>query len=472
MDDVLPKPGLLSLPPNGEGDLWRSAVVAPDGDGLLPKRPVGCVNEAGAVGGAPKPPKAGVALEAKMLGVLVLLDVGGFAKIFEVLVVLDGAGLAKMLEVLGLLDGARLPNRLVLLDGAALPKRLELFVLLGAAEVAKMLGLLALVGAAILEPKRPVPGVVKIEVEPNPPPFEGRSKRLPVDVLGAGAGVAEEPKACALLVGAGLEPNKPVADPNPPAPAVFVLLSGTLPTEAAVVVDSTADALLVGAGLEPNKPAADPNPPTPAVFEVVFGTLLAEAGVVVDPKAEVLLVGAGLDPNKAPPATFELASEVLLAEVGLVLPKPPALGAVAVVEALAEAGRVKLRKGFGEVVAVAVVELEVGVVLAGVVAVPNENGLLVVLAEFGVGFKAEALVAGTGALPLEENKLEAGVGALFAEAGRTAVLPVVAVLPGGAAVAPKSPPAGSVVVVAKGAAVGAAVAGCGGGRGDDAGEFP
>ena len=107
MDDVLPKPGLLSLPPNGEGALWRSAVVvAPDGDGLLPKRPVGCVNEAGAVGGAPKPPKAGFALEAKMLGVLVLLDVGGFAKILEVLVVLDGAGLAKMLEVVGLLDGA------------------------------------------------------------------------------------------------------------------------------------------------------------------------------------------------------------------------------------------------------------------------------------------------------------------------------------------------------------------------------
>ena len=189
------------------------------------------------------------------------------------------------------------------------------------------------------------------------------------------------------------------------------------------------------------------------------GVALAEAGVLVDPETDALVVGAGLDPNKAPPATFELASEVLLAEGGLVLPKPPALGAVAVVEALAEAGRVKLRKGFGEVVAVAVVELEVGVVLAGVVAVPNENGLLVLLAGLGVGFKAEALVVGRGALPLEENKLEA-------------VQPVVVMLPGRAGVEPKSPLAGTVVVVAKGAAVGAAVAGCGEDSGDGAGEVP
>ena len=294
MDDVLPKPGLLSLLPNGEGDLWRSAVVvAPDGDGLLPKRPVGCVNEAGAVGGAPKPPKAGVALDAKMLGVLALLDVGGFAKIFEVLAVLVGAVLAKMLELLVLLDGARLPKGPVLLDGAALPKRLELFVLLGAAEVAKMLELLALVGAAILEPKRPVRGIVKIEVEPNPPPLEGRSKRLPVDVLGAGAGVVEEPKSGALLVGAGLEPNKPAADSNPPAPAVF---------------------------------------------EVVFGTLLAEAVVVVDPEADALLVDAGLDPNRPPPVVFGLEFEVLLVEAGMVLPKAPTLVLAAAVESSAGAG--------------------------------------------------------------------------------------------------------------------------------------
>lgn len=85
-------------------------MVAPDDDGLLPKRPVGCVNTAGAVGGAPKPPKAGVALEAKMLGGLVLLDGAGFAKM--------------LLELLGLLNGAKKPvgakrpELLVLLDGA------------------------------------------------------------------------------------------------------------------------------------------------------------------------------------------------------------------------------------------------------------------------------------------------------------------------------------------------------------------
>lgn len=404
MDDVLPKPALLSLPPNGEGDLWRSAVVvavAPDGDGLLPKRPVGCVNEGGAVGGAPKPPKAGVAREAKMPERSVLLEVGGSAKIFEVLVVLVGAGLAKRLEVVGLLDGVTLPKRLVLLDGAALPKRLELFVLLG---------------AALLEPKRPVPGsVVKVEAAPNPPPLEGRSNRLPFDVLGAGAGVVEDPKA--------------------------------------------GGALLVGAGLEPNKPAADPKPLAPAVFGLVLGTLLAEAGAVVDPAVDALVVGAGLDPNKAPPATFGLASEVLLAEAGLVLPKLPTVVPVAAAEPWAEAGRVTARTGIGEVVAVAVVELEVAVVLAEVGAVPNEKGLLVLLAGFGVGFEAGALVVGTGALPLEENKLDA-------------VLPVVVLFPGRAGVEPKSPLVGAVAVGPTGAAVSAAAAGCGGGRGNGAGGFP
>ena len=133
---------------------------------------------------------------------------------------------------------------------------------------------------------------------------------------------------------------------------------------------------------------------------------LAEAGVVVDPEVDALVVVAGLDPNKAPPATFELASEVLLAEAGLVLPKLPTVVPVAAAEALAEAGRVTSRKGLGEVVAVAVVELEVEVVLAGVVAVPDEKGLLALLAGLGGGFNAGALVVGTGALLLRVNKLE------------------------------------------------------------------
>lgn len=404
MDGVLPKPGLLSLPPNGEGDLWRSAVVvAPDGDGLLPKRPVGCVRKGEAVGGAPKPPKAGVALEAKMLEALALLDGGAFAKRLVVLVLLDGAGL---------------PKRLVLLDGGGLKRVLEP---------------LAVLDEAILEPKRPVPGVVaKIEVEPNPPPLEGGSNRLLVDVLGAGAWVLVDPKADALLVGAGLEPNKPVADPNPPAPAVLVL---------------------------------------------VFGTLLAEAGAaVVDPMADALVVDACPGTNKAPSDPSVL--EVLPVDTDLELPKPPTLGAVAAVEALAEAGRVvKLREGCGEVVAVAVVELEVEVVLGVVGAVPNEKGLVVLLAGVGVGFEAGALAVGRAAVaPNPENKLGAVFGALFAEAGRTAVLPVVVVLPAGAAVAPKSPPVETVVVGAVGAAVVAAVVACGGGGGaggrNGAGGYP
>ena len=312
-------------------------MVAPDGDGLLPKRPVGCVWKGEAVGGAPKPPKAGVALEAKSLELLVLLE------------------------------------------GAALPKRLEP---------------LGLPDEAILEPKRPVPGVAaKREVEPNPPPLEGRSNKLPVDVVAAGAGVVVDPNADALLVGAGLEPNKPAADPNPPAPAVPVsvfgilldkvgvvadpkaelgaglepnipapavtgLVFGALLAEAAVAVDPKADTLLVGTSLDPNKPVVDPNVPAPVVFGLVFGKLLAEAGVVVDPAADALLVDACPGAVEAPsdPSMFE----VLPVDADLVLrksPKPPTVVAVPAVEALAEAGRVASRKGLRDVVAVAAVEL-------------------------------------------------------------------------------------------------------------------
>ena len=386
MDDVLPKPALFSLLPNGEGDLWRLAVaVAFDGDGLPPKRPVGCVNEGGAVGGAPKPPKAGVAFEAKML---------------ELLALLDGGGLAKRLGVMVLLDAVGLPNRLVLLDGAEPAEVLELLVLLDGVGLPKRPEPLGLVDEARLEPKRPVPEFVAKSEEPNPPPLA----------------LVADPKVDALLGGNGLEPNKPVVDPNPPAAVALVLA-------------------------------------------FVFGTLLAEAGAVVDPVADAVLVDACPGANEAPSDLSVF--EVLPVDTDLELPNPPRLGAVVAVKALAEAGRVKLRKGLVEGAAVTVVELEVEVVLAAVGAVPNENGAVVLLAGVGVGFGAGALVVGRGAPPNEENKLEAGVGAPFAEAGRTAVLPVIVVLAEGAVVAPKVPAAGTVVV----GAVGAAVTGCAGGGG-------